>query len=1283
MRGKKLVKKAATLLLVLLMLGSLFGGVTATAGDGEPDAAYGATNPDYRVSDSPYLRLPDDLKDYPPIVPPEPHEAKDMEDPSAIEMYNTTTGEVIRIPSNESGELGLNLMPPFEGLLPPGVVPETVFPPDDRERIHPDKTYPWRTIGKLFLTYPDGATGWCSGAIIGCPSPHYHGYIVLTAGHCVYDHDHGGWASSAKFVPGLDEDYMPYNFAYGTNLYSFVGWTQYGDYRYDMGFVILDRNVGDYTGWMGRITAGPDDEIYDVGVNTAGYPSDKPMNTMWWDFDDGLGTIPTDYHHGYMMDTYKGQSGSPVWLYNYFGEGKRYIATVHAYGGTSYNYGCRLDNTKFDAIYDICDAETPPTDYADLIDDGQAYSGFSPTTVKPGTTSFHAWCDVRNVGTASSGGFYVCYYASENTVISTYDYLIGCDYVSSIDPFSWKDSDWTGTFPSGIPDGEYWVGWIIDSENDVPELLRVDEIGNNGETNNVAYKDSYKLLVDGTPPSATISINNGATYTTTTSVTLSLTYSDGGSGVDKCRYKNSGGSWTSWQACTPTKAWTLTSGDGTKTVYYRVRDKAGNIRQVYDTIILDTTNPPAPVISSSTHPDENKWYCNRNPTFTWTTPSDPSGIACYSYTLDHSPSTTPDTTCDTTGNSKSYTNLADGIWYFHVRAKDNAGNWGSADHYRVKIDTAKPPAPSPDDGVEGWSNDNTPTFTWDEPSDTSGIAGYYWKVDSGSDHWTTSTSVTLPAQPDGEHTFYVKAKDNAGNIGDYGSHKFKIDTTPPSSEVKELPEVQTSRTFTVSWEGSDALSGIRWYDVQYKKDDGSWTDWLAHTTLTSGQFTGACGHTYYFRCRARDNAGNWEDYGEADTYTYINCPPNKPSNPHPPNGATNVPINTSLSWSCSDPDGDALKYDIYLGTSIPPPLVKSNHTSTTYDPILENNTTYYWKVVAKDGYAETEGDIWSFTTASPDTTPPETEIIEGPSGKINYSDVRFVWTGKDDRTPTSELVYAYKLEGYDADWSWTSDTSKNYYSLPNGDYTFKVKAKDKAGNVDPTPAERTFTVSVENQPPVVSFTYSPQHPKVNENITFNASSSYDPDGTIVKYEWDFGDGNITNTTHEIINHSYSEAGSYNVTLTVTDDKGAKNSTTKMITVMPAPPSVFISTDKYEYTAGDVMLINITIKNPSERKSVKFLWCLDITDYDKHFTIIDNRSLLLPPLYDKTFTLRWKLPKLKSSFNASWHVAIFNKTTSELISEDHADWKYVAAKAKKMIPKVKELKKSVREIEIPF
>ena len=77
----------------------------------------------------------------------------------------------------------------------------------------------------------------------------------------------------------------------------------------------------------------------------------------------------------------------------------------------------------------------------------------------------------------------------------------------------------------------------------------------------------------------------------------------------------------------------------------------------------------------------------------------------------------------------------------------------------------------------------------------------------------------------------------------------------------------------------------------------------------------------------------------------------------------------------------------------------------------------------------------SFTINVQDTTPPDTRITDGPSGTIDYHDVTFTWIGNDDITPTNNLHYSYKLEGYDGSWSsWAKSTSKTYNDLPNGDY---------------------------------------------------------------------------------------------------------------------------------------------------------------------------------------------------------------------------------------------------------
>ncbi len=92
--------------------------------------------------------------------------------------------------------------------------------------------------------------------------------------------------------------------------------------------------------------------------------------------------------------------------------------------------------------------------------------------------------------------------------------------------------------------------------------------------------------------------------------------------------------------------------------------------------------------------------------------------------------------------------------------------------------------------------------------------------------------------------------------------------------------------------------------------------------------------------------------------------PNVPSSPSPANGSTNENHTVTLTWSGGDPDGDLVVYDLYLSTSPNPTLFISNRTTTSYQKGgLLANTTYYWKIVARDTDSnQVAGPIWNFKT---------------------------------------------------------------------------------------------------------------------------------------------------------------------------------------------------------------------------------------------------------------------------------------------------------------------------------
>jgi len=97
--------------------------------------------------------------------------------------------------------------------------------------------------------------------------------------------------------------------------------------------------------------------------------------------------------------------------------------------------------------------------------------------------------------------------------------------------------------------------------------------------------------------------------------------------------------------------------------------------------------PPAgPKVFSSTHPDQNQWYNNNSVSFSW---EKEAWVTDFSYIIDHDFYTTPDNISEGDQTSVSYTDLTDGLWYFHIKAKKGE-SWGGTSHALVQVDTTPP-----------------------------------------------------------------------------------------------------------------------------------------------------------------------------------------------------------------------------------------------------------------------------------------------------------------------------------------------------------------------------------------------------------------------------------------------------------------------------------------------------------------------------------------------------------------------------------------------------------------
>ena len=201
--------------------------------------------------------------------------------------------------------------------------------------------------------------------------------------------------------------------------------------------------------------------------------------------------------------------------------------------------------------------------------------------------------------------------------------------------------------------------------------------------------------------------------------------------------------------------------------------------------------------------------------------------------------------------------------------------------------------------------------------------------------------------------------------------------------------------------------------------------------------------------------------------------------------------------------------------------------------------------------------------------PPTAALSVGSTNPSPGQSVSFDASGSTDPDGT---ISSYEWTFGDGATTTGQSVSHSYNSA--GEYTVQVTVTDGGGAA--ATASSTITVGDPNDAPTASFTTEPSSPDPGQSVTFDASASSDADGSIASYEWAFGDG--TTATGQTASHTYADGGSFEVTLTVTDDTGATDTATETLgiggdvsasTTLAEFYSAYDEDFNLEYTEGGV------------------------------------------------------------------------------------------------------------------
>ena len=506
-------------------------------------------------------------------------------------------------------------------------------------------------------------------------------------------------------------------------------------------------------------------------------------------------------------------------------------------------------------------------------------------------------------------------------------------------------------------------------------------------------------------------------------------------GTSECSLDNS-----PYQRCSSPVTYTDLP-DGNRSFSVRCIDKAGNVDPTPSsyTWLIDSTPPVTTITEGPQNPTRStsatfRFSCNENGTIE-------CRLDSQSWTVCTSP--------------KVYINLLNGTHIFSVRCTDNVGNMEvSPPTYSWTVDTV-----APDTSIVSHppaiSNNTSANFTF---SSTESDSTFECSLNDGA-FTPCLMNQEFTGLSEGPNKVCVRATDKAGNTDSTPAcYQWTIDITPPDTIILNHPADPTNQTFAI-FEFDSNESGSTF---ECSLDNSPYSPCTSPKT-----YSGLSSGTHTFKVRAIDTATNidptpaefvWSVDTEAPGTRILTMPPN-------PSNSTNA----TFTFTSNDPQAI---YECSLDGGV----WTSCNSPVSYSSLSEG--THNFRVRAKDQLGNIEQNPPSYTWDI-DITPPDTVITLFPTDPTNDPAPSFSFNSSESGS-TFECSYDFG--------NFFACSSPHIWSgISEGVRYFRVRAIDRAGNIDPTPAQYSFTVDL--TAPETYIINKPTNPTRQTSATFTFYSS--------------------------------------------------------------------------------------------------------------------------------------------------------------------------------------------------